>query len=548
MQWVLTVGAMVVAAVSWLSQGTGGTLVVRTDDNPVQPIAISIAGSAEREEPLTAGQPVIVRGLPAGRYNIRPVYAGTVIGARVVVDVVDGKSIEVPLPLGGVGGVRFDADPGMCEADHDWTFSFMTHLAPDHPDNQPTATKPLPTAKTCQREVGGLAQGSYTVRVTPPHRELPVFYTNLLVRGGEWASIRMFRPPVVVRGRVTSNGEPVPGIHVDIRSMALPPMTGAGPVVTNSVGAIVNSMTDNDGRYALGLSTPGTYRQTLRETGQIEMPGIPEEVELRLGVNDNDLEIGGGTLRVWLTERGASMPPDRPVTLTVQSLPQRPKRPVVANPSEPFELRVITPGRYIVSATVQSVDAAGQAVTLVAAEQKEVVIAQRTTTDVAIDLIQRDEMWLDVMHTNGTPVAGAYVVPYPGTPSLRTDDHGRVSLASVPLGTRLPIRTQAWGITCHTVTTDVLQRVTVTDATATLVLAWTKDKDALAGRRVLGGSTLSGLPGASCVVPYEALSVGETRGTASVDFKIQLPPGVYTLTLLDGRVLQVTAPGRTEVR
>lgn len=546
MQWVLTVGAMVVAVVSWLSQGTGGALVVRADDNPVQPIAISITGPVEREETLTAGQAVSVRGLPAGRYTVRPVYAGTVTGAGVVVDVVDGRVVEVPMPLGHVGGVRFDVDPGMCEPDHDWTFSFMTHLAPDHPGNQPTAERPLPSAKTCQREVGGLAPGSYTVRVTPPHRELPMFYTNLQVRGGEWASIRMARPPVVVRGRVTSNGEPVSGVQVDIRSTNLPPLTGVAPLVTGPQFA--QSVTDKEGRYALGLGPPGMYRQTLRETGQLEMPGIPEEIELRLGVNDNDLEIGGGTLRVWLTERGASMPPDRSVTLTVQSLPQRPKRPVVANPSEPFDLRLVTPGRYIVSATAQSVDAGGQPVTLVAAQQKEVVIAQRTTTDVSIDLIERDEMWLDVMHTSGTAIGGAYVVPYPGTPSLRTDDNGRVSLMSVPVGTRLPIRTQAWGITCHTVTTDVLQRVVVPDASETLVLTSTKDSNPLSGRRLLGGATIAGLPGATCAVPYEALSVGETRGTTSVDFKIQLPPGVYALTLLDGRVLQVTAPGRTEIK
>ncbi len=476
MQWVLSVGAMVVAVVSWLSQGTGAPLAV--------------------------------------------------------------------------GGIRFDADPGMCEADTEWAFLFFAHLAPDHPDNRSTSKRPLPTSPTCQTEVWGLAPGPYVVRVVPARRELPTVMTTVEVRAGMWSTARLARPPVVVRGRITSNGEPVPGVQVDIRSMALPPITGAAPVVTNPVlvMAIVQSITDNEGRYALGLGVPGTYRQTLRETGQFEMPGVPSEVELRVGVNDNDIEIGGGTLRVWLTERGASMSPDRPVTLTVQSLPQPPKRPLVANPSEPFELRLITPGRYIVSATAQSVDAAGQPVTLVAAQQKEVVIAQRTTTDVSIDLIERDEMWLDVSHADGTALAGAYVVPYPGTPSLRTDDHGRVSLRSVPIGTRLPIRTQSWGITCHTVTTEVLQRVVVPDASETLILTSTKDNNAASGRRILGGATIAGLPGATCPVPYEALSVGETRGATSVDFKIQLPPGAYTLTLLDGRVLQVTAPGRLEIR
>lgn len=535
---------MVVAAVSWLSQGTGGTLVVRTDGNPVQPIAISIAGPVDREVPLDAAQVVTLHGLPAGSYHVRPVFAGTVVGVGVNVEVNNGKIATATLPLGSVGGVRFDADPGMCEADFDWTFSFMSHVGPGHPDYQPIATKPLPTATTCQREVGGLAPGAYVVRVTPPHRELPMFMTILQVRSATWTSVRMARPPVVVRGRITSNGEPLSGLHVDIRSLSMAPLTGVVPLSM----AYVTSLTDSDGRYVLGLSTPGTHRQTLREPGQAEMPDIPEQIDLQLGVNHNDLEIGGGTLRVWLTERGGSMPPDRPVTLTVQSLPQRPKRPVVANPAEPFEMRVITPGRYMVSATAQSVDAAGHPVTLVAAQQKEVIIAQMTTTDVSIDLIERDEMWLDVVYADGTPGAGAYVVPSPGGGSLRTDDHGRVSLATEPVGARLPIRTRNFGITCHTVTSDVLQRVVVYDASETLTVTVTGSNTSVAGRAVLGGATITGIPGATCAAPFEGFSIAETRQTDSIDLKFLLPPGAYTLTLRDGRSFVVAAPGRLEVK
>lgn len=544
MQWVVTVGAMVVAAVSWLSQGTGGTLVVRTDTNPVQPIAIAITGPESREVPLDGAHEVVIRGLQAGRYKVEPLFAGTVTGAGLDVDVSPGTVANLALPLGGVGGVRFDADPGMCEPDFGWVFGFMTHRGPDHPDYQPTATRPLPTATTCQLEIGGLAPGDYSVRVTPTHRELPMFMTMLQVRPRLWTSIRMPRPPAVVHGRITSNGEPVPGLHVDIRSIAMAPLTGVVPLTM----AYVTSLTDADGRYAIGLATPGTYRQTLREPGQAEMPGIAPEVEVLLGANINDIEIGGGALRVWLTERGATIAPDRPVTLTIQSLPQRPKRPVVSNADEPFEMRMLRPGRYMVSATMASVNAAGEPVTLVAAQQKEVVITEMTTSDVSIDLIERDEMWLDVVYADGTPAAGATVVPYPGGGSLRTDDRGRVSLATVPAGARLPVRTRNFGVTCHAVTNDVLQRVVVYDASETLLVTIAGQTTSVAGRAVLGGATVTGVPGSSCAVPFEGFSIAETRHPDRIDFKFLLPPATYTLTLLDGRSLVVAAPGRVEVK
>jgi hypothetical protein len=544
MQWWLSVGAMVMAAASWLTEGAGGTLVIRTDNNPVQPIAIALSGPVEREVPLDGAHAVAVSGLPAGRYEVRPLFVGTVTGAGVHVEVSDGRVTDAPLPLGDVGGVRFDADPGMCEPDHDWTFGFLLPVGANHPANRPSANRPLPTAKTCQREVGGLAPGSYRVQVTPPHRELPAFYTALLVRSGTWTSIRMARPPVVVRGRITSNGDPVAGIRVDIRPMAAPPSIGVAQAV---MGLAFTGVTDSDGRYAIGLSTPGTFRQTLRQIGQAELPGIPKQIDLRLGVNHNDLEIGGGTLRVWLTERGATMPPDRPVTLSIQSLPQPPQRRIIANPSEPFDMRVITPGRYVVSATAQSVDSAGRPVTLIAAQQQEVDIRSSLTTDVWIDLIHRDEMWLDVFYADGMPSRGAYVVPHPGAASLRTDDQGRVSLATVPVGTRLPIRTRMFGITCHTVTSDLMQRVVVPDASETLIITVTGSTTPAEGRAILGGATIAGAPGATCPVPFEGFSVAESRGADSVDFKFQLPPGVYTVTLRDGRVLTVPAPGRLEI-
>jgi hypothetical protein len=546
MQWWVPAAAAAMAAAAWLSQG-GGTLVMHLPDNPVQPIGISVRGPVEREVTLLryGVREVVVRGLPPGRYDISPTFTGTVSGPTTVVQLVEGSGTTVALPISQVGGIRFDADSGMCEPGFEFSFIPLAIHGGARPSPVPVGGVPLPTSTSCQQEIAGLSPGTYRVRIIPPRHVLPEYYALVRIEPSAWTTHRIAFPPVVVRGRVTSNGEPVPGVQVVIRPMALPPLTGVRPGST--LTTFDQSVTDADGRYILGLSAPGVYRQTLRETGQADTPGIRGEVDLRLGVNDNDLEVGGGTLRVWLTERGAVMAPDRTVALTVQSLPQLPKRPTVTNPSEPFEMRLITPGRYVVSATARTVDAGGRPVTLVAAQQKEVVIVQSGTVDVSIDLIQREETWLEVAHADGAPAEGAYVIPHPGAPSLRADERGRVALETVPVGTRLPIRTRMWGITCHTVTHAAFQRVVVPDATETLVLTWTQNNNVTMGRQALGGSIIDGMPGATCALPFEALSVGESRVAGRVDFKVQLPRGVYTLTLLDGRTITVTAPGRYDI-
>lgn len=544
MQWWWVSGAMALAAASWLGQAAGGTLVVRLGDNPVQPVVLTVRGPVDRDITVDGARDVTVRGLPVGRYDVRPVFAGAIPGSPVVALVDQGRTALVDVPLDGLGGVRFDADPGMCEPWHEWS---ITSVAIRWPQDEPPARRldvPLPSSRTCLRELGGLAPGTYRVTVVPPPHDLPMFSAIVRVEAGVWTVHRMALPPVIVRGRVTSNGEPLTGVQVTfIPTPATLQAWRSPPPQMSFSGA----MSDTGGRYAAALNEPGAYRQVLRPIGQDPLPERPGEVAVGPGVNLHDIEVGGATLRVWFTEHGTPLAPDRAVTLTMQSLPERPFTPPVRSSEGPVTVRLITPGRYTVSATAQYVDADGRPVTLVSERQTSLTIASMTTSDLTVNLIRRDATWLEVRHADGTLGEGAYVVPLPGAPSLRAGEDGRVSLETVPVGTPLTIRTRAWGVTCHAVTLDPLQRIVVPDASEMLVLTWSRNGDVQMARAALGGAVLAGIPGATCAVPFEGLSVGESRVTGRVELRAQLPPGAYTLTLRDGRTLTMVAPGRYEI-
>jgi len=111
MQWWAGVGAMAVAAAAWLSQGAVGTLVVHTDNSAVQPVALSISGPVERHVPLEGAHQISVNDLPVGGYDVRPLFAGTVEGDPIPVEVERGKSVTVAIPLRHLGGVRFGRQP-----------------------------------------------------------------------------------------------------------------------------------------------------------------------------------------------------------------------------------------------------------------------------------------------------------------------------------------------------------------------------------------------------------------------------------------------------
>lgn len=455
--------------------------------------------------------------------------------------------------LGRVGGVRIDADPGLCEPGDSWkvTSHSVTVVRPDGSKILRAQAGPLfALPETCAREIGGLLPGRYLVQVTPPRAVLPPYSFAFEVRAGEWTQVQLRLPPVIVRGRVTSNGVPVPG--------ALPGLTPTPetarqiPARRSEPTTFVEWPTDNDGRYAAARWAPGTYAQSFLLNGQ-KLPGTSAELTVGLGVTEHDVEVGAGALRIWFTERGATLQGEVTVRLTLHALPQKPFNRVIRAGATAVDVGILAPGHYIVRATAERRSADGSVVSLVSAREAEVLVSPNLPTDVSIDLVSR-EGWLEVFDPDGRPIEGASVVSYPGAASLRTDKDGRVSLATLPVGARVPIRTRTWGMTCHVVSDDLLQRVTIADAVESIVLRVPQEpvdvrpRQTTAARQELLGSTVTGLVGAACPLPFEAFSVAEARVPGAVEFSLMLPAGSYTLTLRDGRTFAVRAPALIEIK
>jgi hypothetical protein len=456
---------------------------------------------------------------------------------------------------GRVGGLRIDAEPGLCEPGDPWTLTghIATIVRPDGSTTTRGSTGKFSTLPpTCQRELGGLMPGPYRVLVTPPGAQLPPYSFSFEVRPRQWTDISLRLPPVVVRGRVTSNGVPVPGVAVGLSPLPGTSVAMANPRQLPSAFVSMPTDTDNEGRYAKVVWTPGTYIQSFKLDGQ-ELGVAQREVALGAGLNTNDVEVGAGGLRVWFTERGATLQDEVTVRLTMQALPQKPFNRVVRAGATAVEVGMLAPGNYIVRATAERRSEDGRVVSLVSAREAEVRVSANLPTDVSIDLVSR-EGWLEVFDTDGRPIEGASVVSYPGAASLRTDEAGRVSLSTLPVGARIPIRTRTWGMTCHVVTDDLQQRVTIADASELVVVripqgpAGVRPMATTIARQEVAGSTVTGLAGAACPLPFEAFSVAEARVPGAVELSLMLPPGAYTLTLRDGRTFNFRAPSVVEIK
>lgn len=457
--------------------------------------------------------------------------------------------------LGRLGGVRIDADAGFCEPGDEWTVTSHSAMVV-RPDGTTTlrvaAGKLSSLPATCAREIGGLMPGPYRVLVTPPRAVLPPYSFSFEVRARQWAQVVLSQPPVIVRGRVTTNGVPVPGVVV---GFVPSPRTGTPPATPRQLpSTFVDVPTDDEGRYAKVLWAPGTYAQSFRLNGQ-ELASPPPEMTFGPGINMHDVEVGAGALRIWFTERGATLQEEITVRLTLHALPVKPFERVIRAGSTAVDVGMLSPDNYIVRATAEKRSEDGRVISLVSAREVEVKVSPNLPTDVSIDLVSREE-WLEVLDPDGRPIEGASVVSYPGATSLRTNEEGHVSLATLPVGARVPIRTRTWGMMCHVVTDGLLQRVTISEASESVILRLPfgpatvrpTGPDTVHIRQELAGSNVAGLAGASCPLPFEAFSVAEARVPGAVEFTLMLPGGSYTLTLRDGRTFAFRAPGVIEIK
>lgn len=217
--------------------------------------------------------------------------------------------------------------------------------------------------------------------------------------------------------------------------------------------------------------------------------------------------------------------------------------------SRPVEVTSLPPGVYRFAVVAQAPTRA-----LVAERVLDARVTAGETTSLRANLVER-RGFVRVVDAAGHAAAGAQFYTRPAAVNSATDEQGRISLATLAAGTWLSVRTLHWGVTCHTITPADAQTVVVPDATdESVIVTPTVPTTGLPQRRqivpspLLAGALLEGIPGSDCAVPYEHLPVTLARRGATTEHTLLLPQGAYTLTLADGRVLRLEAPGRVSLR
>lgn len=554
------------AAATWFSTGT---VIVEIEGSPVQPVAIRLAGPAEGEWPLDGRSRVVLAGLAPGEYAVTPVFAGKTTPFNPKVEVRAATLATLHVPTAAYGGVRFDADPGMCEPDDPWKAALVSlrPAAGEGQGLQRVLTNVPAATEHCVRSLGGLLPGSYTFQVTPPERRMPPYTFTFRIEPGKWLTRRLPAPSVVARGTVTYGGEPAAGVDVRFLSPA-PPVAppragnpGTLPVepTTLTVGFSTDGpRTDEAGGFVMALLTPGTYVPAAADSAGALLVQQPiGEVQLQAGVNAIDIVIGGGRLFVDFIRLDRHVGRSIAATVVAQHARGTARTMGTSDVMEPLRIDALPPGAYSVSATASTTSEEGTPVTLVASSVQVVFIEDAEARRVTIELVERPAT-LEVVNAEGTPIESATLLSTPVLAPIKTDASGRASIDQLAVGTRVAIRSRTWDMTCHVVTGQAVQRVVVAAATEPVLLTWqdaagpTRPPAQLGlspGSRVgpFGGATIAGVPGATCPIPLSAFSLATVR-LPRPGLLINLPPGAYTITLADGREFSFTAPGRLEVK
>lgn len=293
-------------------------------------------------------------------------------------------------------------------------------------------------------------------------------------------------------------------------------------------------------------SRAGASRLVLAVIGLV---GLLTAAGLAVSAGHSDGVQGTGTVRLVFTERGSSNITAATGAVYFESAAVGSRQRAVGSFRQPFEIDAMPAGVWRLTVVAQSMTSV-----LVASQVHEFTVAPGSVTTRAVDLIAREGA-IRVVDASGAPAGGAHYYTSPSSVNSSADDEGAISLAMLAAGTHLVVRTIHWGMTCHRVTMADRQTVVVPDATEELIIvAPATSTTTLPQRRqmvpsaILAGTTIAGLPGADCAIPWEHFPVTLSRAGGMTEHTMLLPHGGYTIRLLDGRILTAHAPGRIEVR
>ncbi|MEM7352298.1 MAG: carboxypeptidase-like regulatory domain-containing protein, partial [Acidobacteriota bacterium] len=479
-------------------------------------------------------------GLRPGRFRLRAVFQGgwKLDGPSIRVE--EGETAELlPWALPRNGAVELEIEPGLCaDLDGSRTVVFESNR------RRGGARRLELETGACAQRIEGLPPGEWTISIDDPGpqprqgtvpgamrraqpRKPPVSAT-VAIEAGEVSTATLERPGIFLEGRVTASGQGLPDLELRLTH---PPSTGTAsePEDEALVGEVAS--TDSEGTYRIQAAAPGPA--VLRLYSEDGFPVISTDVELSVGTQRHDFDLGEGRIRVLISS--ADGEPEGPVTLEVWQAGTR--RLLRTGPLEPDQEETLVYGLELGHYELSAFTEQG----LATPERPQVELTKSRPSDDVELVLEKQRAVATVLDASGRPVPGLLVAidqrqlaetgEHPGEYSLLGASAGSELRVVPPLG-YLPV--------CRMLERIEPVDVTLRPAGAHALLIPPAGPLPPAGT-FLGA--LENLPGSNCAMPVSLLwqPVEDATGRQLVRLD-GLTQGTFLFRNMDGVVL-VQVPG-----
>ena len=462
----------------------GGEWFARMEPAPIVAERYRVTGPWGGELRPSARQIVARQGLPAGGYQVVPVYRGGPTGRPIAVRIVNTQSSVALLPHEPVGAVAAGVDPSVCVQVTGFSLDRVRQSSGERSTARQVESIVRLPGHDCFPTVAGLAPGRYTARFSSAMG--PIGGQDVTVAAQRTSSAYVGGNGAAVSGQIRLNDQPFAGVTVQFRRG------------DDFQGDPHEAQTDESGSYSLSVGQPGAYVMTLR-SGDALVAGPLKRPTLVAGENTVDWALSGGTIVIRLPNwdrrtttyltlgfrrsSGADLAISRRVW-TIGSETEYPIR-VRGVPFATYYIRAEQPGG------------------LVSRDVEVTIDKDRPDATAVVELVQNRSTIL-VRDEAGSPVPGSRVAAVGVTVEV---EPGRFSLAQVPTGTTLLVSAPGFVPVCRPVAAEGEDVVTLARGRPVRVVF----SRPLAGSGGPPGS-LDGYRGSACPVRLASFEFQLLRG------------------------------------
>jgi hypothetical protein len=282
----------------------GGELLIGFEPAVVKPHVVSISQEMALVADVAVSRAAVAAvTLPAGEYQLTPLYSGGPPGERRRVTIEAGRSTFLPVPASDVGAAQLKVSDDLC-VEAPKAVLWRTERYATGSTSRQIAAMNL-SSQGCQPLVAGLLPGTYEVELTSPSTGLKV-QEKLEITRQAVTIVSLEAPMVRLFGKLTvSKKAPAGGARLMLQPAADPDPDHATFVVLQ-----------NDGSFEARVRAPGGYIASL-QSRPIAGPGSQRKVDLKEGYNELNWDIAGGVVKLDIKNWDRSSP----VAITLKRRP-----------------------------------------------------------------------------------------------------------------------------------------------------------------------------------------------------------------------------------